>query len=47
MPQNNVACEVLKTLKEEVASSNLPDKENLSQAIDRLMAVKHCDGRRR
>jgi hypothetical protein len=40
-------CEALKDLKQEVNSSNLPDKAQLSQSIDRLMEVKNCSGRRR
>ncbi len=47
MPQKNPVCEVLETLKKELASSNLDDKGKLNASIDRLMEIKHCDGRRR
>lgn len=40
-------CNALKDLKQEVDKSDLPDKKQLSQAIDRLMEVKNCSGRRR
>jgi hypothetical protein len=40
-------CEALKELKQEINKSNLPDKPQLIQSIDRLMEVKNCSGRRR
>ncbi len=47
MAQSNPACNILKSIKEEVVASSLPDKEELAASIDRLMEIKHCNGRRR
>jgi hypothetical protein len=47
MSQQNPACQVLEALKKEVEASDLPDKKTLGESIDRLIDIKHCDGRRR
>jgi len=39
-------CNTLKDLKAEVSNLDIPDKTELKQAINRLMEIKHCDGRR-